>query len=260
MSRRALSTATLAALGVTAWAVHRFARRSGVSRDEARLPLPGDDLVAQPWWVSTRAITIDAPPESVWPWVVQMGYPTHRAGWYTPHWLDELMWGERPRSADEIRPELQDLKVGDMVPDSDDWSAKYVVTEIEPPSHMVLHSTWHVFGPVKEVGLQLGVRAAPRGRAHAPLRARPGRLPPALDLPVRRIGRRSRRLGQRQRDVEGYQAARGGHAGGVIGANSIPSCGPRKNGEGPDESCSPGPSPFRPMGPARTGSSPAPAP
>lgn len=113
--------------------------------------MPGDDLVAKPWWVSTRAITIDAPPEAVWPWVVQMGYPTHRAGWYTPHWLDELMWGERPHSADEIRPELQDLKVGDMVPDSDDWSAKYVATEVESPSHLVLHSTWHVFGPVKEV-------------------------------------------------------------------------------------------------------------
>ncbi len=89
-----------AATGAFAWTVHRLARRSGVTREEARLPLPGDDLVARPWWVSTRAITIDAPPDQVWPWVVQMGYPTHRAGWYTPHWLDELMWGERPRSAD----------------------------------------------------------------------------------------------------------------------------------------------------------------
>jgi hypothetical protein len=116
-----------------------------------------------PWWVSTRAITIDAPPETVWPWVVQMGYPTHRAGWYTPHWLDELMWGERPRGADAIRPELQDLKVGDMVPDSDDWSAKYVVTEIEPPSHMVLHSTWHVFGLVKESDFSWVFALRPQG-------------------------------------------------------------------------------------------------
>ena len=90
-----------------------------------------------------------APPSEVWPWVVQMGCPTERAGWYTPHWLDELMWGERPRSAETIRPELQDLKVGDMVPDSPDWTAKYVVEEVEPPSHLVLHSTWHVWGPVR---------------------------------------------------------------------------------------------------------------
>jgi hypothetical protein len=149
MPRRTVPALTLGAFAA-AWVVHRFARRSGVSRVESHIPLPGDALVARPGWVSTRAITIDAPPEAVWPWVVQMGYPTHRAGWYTPHWLDELMWGERPRSADEIRPDLQGLKVGDMVPDSDDWSAKYVVTEVEPPSHMVLHSTWHVFGPVKE--------------------------------------------------------------------------------------------------------------
>ena len=150
MSKRPVATIALAGLAVPPGPFTASPAAPASPRDEARTGLPGDDLVAKPWWVSTRAITIDAPPEAVWPWVVQMGYPTHRAGWYTPHWLDELMWGERPRSADEIRPELQDLKVGDMVPDSDDWSAKYVVTEIEPPSHMVLHSTWHVFGPVKE--------------------------------------------------------------------------------------------------------------
>ena len=149
MSRRS-ATVALAGLAAIAYDVHRLARRSGVTIDETRLPLPGDEIVAGPWWVSTRAISIDAPPSAMWPWIVQMGYPTHRAGWYTPHWLDKLMWGERPRSADEIRPELQDLKVGDMVPDSDDWSAKYVVVEVEPPSHLVLHSTWHVFGPVEE--------------------------------------------------------------------------------------------------------------
>ena len=78
-----------------------------------------------------------------------MGYPTERAGWYTPHWLDELMWGERPHSAEVVRPELQGLEVGDLVPDSPDWTAKYVVEEVEPPSHLVLHSTWHIWGPVR---------------------------------------------------------------------------------------------------------------
>ncbi len=56
-----------------------------------------DDLVPKPLWASTRAFTIEAPPEEVWPWVVQMGFPPHRAGWYTPHWLDAAMWGDRPR-------------------------------------------------------------------------------------------------------------------------------------------------------------------
>jgi len=148
MLRRALTAAAMA-LVATTWGVHRMARRSGITADEARHVLPGDEIVPHPDWVSTRALTIAAPPSGVWPWVVQMGYPTERAGWYTPHWLDELMWGERPRSADSIRPELQDLRVGDMVPDSPDWTAKYVVEQIEPPRHLVLHSTWHVWGPVR---------------------------------------------------------------------------------------------------------------
>jgi hypothetical protein len=150
MPERLRSAALLAGFAGAAWAVHRLARRSGVTAAESRQPLPGDAIVERPWWVSTRGITIDAPPEAVWPWVVQMGYPTERAGWYTPHWLDELMWGERPHSADDIRPELQGLKVGDMVPDSPDWTAKYVVEEVEPPSHLVLHSVWHVFGPITQ--------------------------------------------------------------------------------------------------------------
>jgi hypothetical protein len=139
-----------AVAGVSA-AVHRLARRSGVTAEEARRPLPGDDLVAHPLWVSTRGTTIDAPPSAVWPWIVQMGYPTFRAGWYTPHWLDELMWGKRPRSADTIVPELQDLKVGDKVPDSADFRMYYTVEEIEAPGHLVLHSTRHVVPPLRAV-------------------------------------------------------------------------------------------------------------
>jgi hypothetical protein len=77
-----------------------------------------------------------------------MGFPPHRAGWYTPHRLDRLMWGDRPASADRIVPELQDLRVGDRVPDSADWSVYYDVVEVEPPHHLLLHSVRHVFGPV----------------------------------------------------------------------------------------------------------------
>lgn len=145
---------TMVALGILAGAgcaVRRFGRRSGATAEEALRPLPGDDIVSLPLWESTRAITIQAPAPAVWPWVVQMGYPTFRAGWYTPHWLDQLMWGERPRSADEIRADLQDLQVGDKVPDSADFVMYYNVEEVEPPSHLVLHSTSHVFPPIKSV-------------------------------------------------------------------------------------------------------------
>ncbi len=150
MSQKPSSLLVLGALVASALAVRRVGRRSGASDDEVGRSLPGDDVVWKPDWVSTRAITIDAPPSVVWPWIVQMGYPTIRGGWYTPHWLDELMWGERPRSADEIVPGLQNLKVGDRVPDSADWSVFYVVEELAPERHLLLHSVTHVFPPVTE--------------------------------------------------------------------------------------------------------------
>ena len=149
MGKRTFATTALAAVAAGVWAVERYGRRSGATREEAGRALPGDGIVSRPLWQSTRAVTIDAPPEDVWPWVVQMGFPPHRAGWYTPHWLDVAMWGDRPRSADHIVPELQDLKVGDKVPDSADYSMHYVVEEIERPAHIVLHSVTHVFPPIR---------------------------------------------------------------------------------------------------------------
>lgn len=147
MSKKSVAALALGLIA-SAFVVHRIGRRSGVGDDEVRRPLPGDDAVWKPNWVSTRAITIDAPPAFVWPWIVQMGYPTIRGGWYTPHWLDELMWGKRPRSTDVIVPELQRLEAGDRVPDSADWSVFYIVEEIVPERHLLLHSVSHVFPPL----------------------------------------------------------------------------------------------------------------
>lgn len=59
------------------------------------------------------AITIDAPPEDVWPWVVQMGWG--RGGWYTARWVDRLLFPANEPSATTVLPELQDLEVGDFV-------------------------------------------------------------------------------------------------------------------------------------------------
>jgi proline iminopeptidase len=55
------------------------------------------------------AVTIDAPPHRVWPWLVQLG--GDRGGWYSWDHLDNA---GRP-SAREVHPEWQNLAVGDYV-------------------------------------------------------------------------------------------------------------------------------------------------
>jgi hypothetical protein len=139
-----------AAIGAL-YLLRRVGRRSGVTGLEAAGDLPGDDIVVNPMWRSTRAITIDAAPERIWPWVVQMGFPSHRAGWYTRHWLDRLTFGIEEQSADGIVPELQQLEVGDRVPDCDDWSVFFTVAAVEPPHALVLHSTRHVIKPIETI-------------------------------------------------------------------------------------------------------------
>lgn len=67
-------------------------------------------MCPRPNFAFTRAITIDARPEEIWPWLVQIGYG--RAGWYSYDLLDNL----GRHSALEVVPELQHLEVGDQIP------------------------------------------------------------------------------------------------------------------------------------------------
>ena len=69
--------------------------------------MPGDDLLPGSG-SATRAITNDAPPEAIWPWLVQMGYG--RSGWYTNEFIDQLTWGVSARNRDRILPEYQRLE------------------------------------------------------------------------------------------------------------------------------------------------------
>jgi hypothetical protein len=82
----------------------------GATDEEAARTLPGDDLLAGPDIVSTRAVWIDAPAREIWPWLVQMG--PGRAGAYTYDWIENLA-GLGMHSADRILPQFQDRKVGD---------------------------------------------------------------------------------------------------------------------------------------------------
>jgi hypothetical protein len=193
--------ASTALLGL---AVRRVGRRSGATAAEAHAPLPGDEVVPEPLWESTRAITIDAPPAEVWPWIVQMGFPAYRAGWYTPYWLDRMQWGIRERSADEILPELQHLAVGDRVPDSRDWSAFFTVVTVAPDRALsALHAPHPRAHAVERVHLGVRVEGAQRRiDASADPSARPhGALGRTAPPPAAHLARRLRqRLGDAARD------------------------------------------------------------
>jgi hypothetical protein len=116
-TRRALAAAASAAVVLGPATYLLFWRRWGLNwgarEDEVAAKLPGDDLLPYAALVTTRAITIDAPPEDIWPWLVQMG--SGRGGAYTYDWIENL-FGLNMHSATEILPDFQDLKVGDELP------------------------------------------------------------------------------------------------------------------------------------------------
>ncbi|HLK00509.1 MAG TPA: hypothetical protein VKU39_11455 [Streptosporangiaceae bacterium] len=115
-SRRALAWGGLTA-GVAVLSYPLFFRHKcltwGARQDEVSLKLPGDELLPDAGLITTRAVTIAAPPDRVWPWLVQMG--SGRGGAYTYDWIENLL-GLDMHSADEVVPELQLLQLGDELP------------------------------------------------------------------------------------------------------------------------------------------------
>jgi hypothetical protein len=84
----------------------------GTTRAERAMVLPGDELVPDARYRVDHGITIRAPADSVWPWLVQLGQD--RGGFYSYAWLERLI-GDDIRNADRIHPEWQHLKQGDLV-------------------------------------------------------------------------------------------------------------------------------------------------
>lgn len=103
--------------------------RWGATDDEIKRSMPGDEILENPTYKTTRAITIDAPVSDVWPWLVQMGY--RRGGMYTYDTIDRIMGILDEPSADRILPEFQQLEVGDVIPmgSGPDWPVKSIEHE-----------------------------------------------------------------------------------------------------------------------------------
>jgi hypothetical protein len=111
--------------------LRRWHLRWGATPVEAQRPIPGDDVIPHPELEATRAVSILAPPEKVWPWLVQMGYG--RGGFYSYDAIDN----SGVPSADRVVPELQSLAVGDFMP-LDATGAGFIVSEVEEARSLVL--------------------------------------------------------------------------------------------------------------------------
>jgi hypothetical protein len=113
--------------------LRRWQLEWGATEDEAGAVLPGDGLIPNADLVATRANTIRAPAERVWPWIAQIGQG--RGGFYSYDVVENLV-GCDIHSADRIVPEWQEIRVGDEVRLAPEVGL--VVAVLEPGRALVL--------------------------------------------------------------------------------------------------------------------------
>lgn len=138
-----LAAASAAAITTYILAIRPWHLRWGSTDDEVELPLPGDDLVPNAKLTATHAISIQANPAQIWPWLLQIGQG--RGGFYSYDWIENAM-GLDIHTANQILPEFQDLKVGDLIPLSEDEFGVPVAI-LEPQKSLVLHGDTREPGP-----------------------------------------------------------------------------------------------------------------
>jgi hypothetical protein len=129
--------------------VRRWFARWGATDEELTRVMAGDRVILDPVSSQTQALTIDAPPEDIWPWLVQIGY--RRGGLYSYDWLDRLFgYLDRP-SATRVLPQFQQLAAGDVIPLG--RGKGFPVTAIEPCRALVLSDMNDGFQWVWQFGL-----------------------------------------------------------------------------------------------------------
>lgn len=194
----------------------RFTHGWGATEEEQCEALPGDELVADPAITATRAVTIHAPVERVWAWLVQIGQD--RGGMYSYDALENLL-GLGIHSAHDIHPEWQHPEVGDRVvlvpPGAAGMAAGYSmpIAAVDPPHTLVLRQSppehpWDAVWSFHVRPLADGrSRLISRSRSHR--RGGPaGALDLALDAvmdPVTWVMTRKMLLGIRERAEGGFR-------------------------------------------------------
>jgi hypothetical protein len=187
VTRLALAGAAGALAAAAAYTVAAYR----ASRPERQGRMPGDAFIPRPMFTMTQAITINAPPEAVWPWLIQMG--AGRAGWYSYDWIDD----EGRPSLRDIVPALQHVKPGDIFPALPGATEAFIVTTVESPHNLTLTAPAN---DAPRVSWEFLLAARPRERTRLLVRVRVS--PKWLEKPAQPTGApANRRFIERVYDV-----------------------------------------------------------
>jgi hypothetical protein len=140
-----------------AW-IRPWQLRWGATHEEVERTRPGDEVVKQPTFNATRAITVTAKPAEIWPWLLQLG--SKRAGFYSYDWIDNAGLP----SSDRILPEFQQLSSGDFIPMTPDGKQGMWVKDFKPNEYILWwdkkgNATWlWQLSPLDGAGTRLSTR------------------------------------------------------------------------------------------------------
>ncbi len=147
------------AVAVVVYLLGRHAMYWGATEEELQMALPGDAVVSNPILKTTHGVTVNAPVEAVWPWLVQIGH--RRAGWYVDaRWWSKLVsWyyqllsdkdvkessaGQPVATLNRVDSDLQTLNPGDVILDGPPGTVFFEVRTVEPNKALVLYSNTHL--------------------------------------------------------------------------------------------------------------------
>jgi azurin len=158
-------------VGVAAFS-YPFHSTWGSTAAELEMPLPGDAESRDPALEATHAITIEAPAEDVWVWLVQLGQD--RAGFYSYDWLERAV-GLGIHNVREVRPEWQTLQAGDVIRATPAnylggvlGEVAWTVSDLTPQRALVLEGRGSfVLQPVSDERTRLIIRSTMGDRQHA---------------------------------------------------------------------------------------------